>query len=367
MLSNLYKINWLFIFLILVLTFIGFMALYSAAGANFDLWAKKQALKFSISFVLLFIIAFIDMRIWFKYAYQIFALSLLLLFSVEIFGTFGLGARRWIKIFNISIQPSELVKVTLILFLAKYYQNLRYDRIHLKMELIIPIISVILPCFLVLIQPDLGTAVLIFLLGVIIIFLAGIRIWKFMLSFIIGVIMMPIMWIYVLKDYQKLRLKSFLNPELDPLGTGYHLIQSKIALGSGGLYGKGFLKGTQAYLNYLPEKQTDFIFTLIGEEFGFIGTIFILLLYIVMIAICFYISFKSFSKFGRLVSLGIGTNLFLYVIFNTAMVTGLMPVVGVPLPLLSYGGSVMFSVMISFGLLMNTNIYNYQDKILRND
>ena len=361
MLSKFYNINWLFIFLIIVLALVGFIALYSAADGNFDLWAKKQIIRFIVSLFLLFMIAFFDIRFWYKHAYLIFLLSLLLLISVEVFGIFGFGAKRWIKIYNISIQPSELVKVTLILFLARYYHDLRYDRIHLLRELIIPLIGIILPFIFVLFQPDLGTSIMILFLGVIIIFLAGVRIWKFVLSFFLTLILMPLIWKFVLKSYQKTRLVSFLNPESDPLGAGYHLIQSKIALGSGGLYGKGFLNGSQSYLNYLPEKQTDFIFTLVGEEFGFIGTIFILSIYLFLILTCFYISFRSVSKFGRLIALGVGTNIFLYIVSNTAMVTGLMPIVGVPLPLLSYGGSVLVSTMISFGLLMNVNIY-YREK-----
>ena len=362
MLKKIYSTNWLFIFLVTILAFIGFIALYSASDSNFDLWTKKQMIRYGFSILLLFFISFLDIRFLYRNAYIIFILTLLLLLSVEFFGIFGGGSTRWIRIFNFSIQPSELVKVSLILFLARYYHDLRYDRIYYIRKLIIPLAGILFPFILIMMQPDLGTAVILFLLGIIIMFLAGVRVWKFVLSFSITLILMPTIWKYFLEDYQKKRLISFLNPESDPLGAGYHLIQSKIALGSGGLSGKGYLKGSQSYLEYLPEKQTDFIFTHIGEEFGFIGTMFVLSLYSMIILICFYIAFKSLSTFGRILSLGVGTNLFLYVICNTAMVIGLMPVVGVPLPLLSYGGSVMFSIMISFGLLMNIDINHRQKR-----
>ena len=361
MLKKIYSINWLLIFLITILAFIGFIALYSASDSNFELWTKKQIIRFVISIFLLFLISLLDIRFFYKNAYLIFILTLFLLLSVEFFGIFGGGSTRWIRIFNLSIQPSELVKVSLILFLARYYHDLRYDRIHYIRVHIIPLIGILFPFILIILQPDLGTALILLLLGITLMFLVGVKIWKFILSFFMVLVLMPTIWRYVLEDYQKKRLISFINPESDPLGAGYHLIQSKIALGSGGLYGKGFLKGSQSYLEYLPEKQTDFIFTHIGEEFGFIGTMFVLSLYSSIILICFYIAVKSLSTFGRILSVGVGINLFLYVICNTAMVIGLMPVVGVPLPLLSYGGSVMISIMISFGLLLNIDL-NYRQK-----
>ncbi len=348
--------------LLVMISSVGFLALYSAAEGSFDPWSKKQIIRFLISLVLLLFISLVDIRLWYKYSYHIFFLSLLLLIGVEIFGTFGLGAKRWIRIFSFSIQPSELIKVAIILSLAKYYNELRYDRIGWIRNTIIPTFIIIIPFFFVIIQPDLGTAAMILILGALIMFIAGVKIWKFITVLILSGISFPLIWNLILENYQKKRILSFLNPESDPLGSGYHLIQSKIALGSGGVYGKGYLKGSQAYLDFLPEKQTDFIFTLIGEEFGFIGTIFILILYIIIILICFYIAYRNFSIFGRLVSIGVGINIFLYVIFNTSMVTGLMPVVGVPLPLISYGGTVMLSTMISFGFLLNASIHEQQNK-----
>ncbi len=357
---NFYKIkniNLLFIFIIILLSLIGMAGLYSAAAGNFDLWAKKHILRFLISLILLFLISSIDIKYIYKYSYIFFFLSLLLLFSVEIFGIFGKGAERWIQIFGISIQPSEIIKVTIILALAKFYHDLRFDRIGYIHNLFFPITIIVIPFILTTIQPDLGTSITILLLGICLMFIAGVKIWKFVLGLLIMIISYPFIWNSI-KPYQQKRILSFLNPESDPMGQGYQLIQSKIALGSGSLGGKGFLEGTQSYLEYLPAKQTDFIFTLIGEEFGFIGTIFIILLYFALILIAFYISIKCIHVFGKILSLGVALNLFLNMIFNMSMVTGLLPVVGIPLPLLSYGGTAMLSIMISFGLLLNVDLHH---------
>ena len=354
-LLKLKKINLLFIFIIIVLALIGTAGLYSAGDANFDLWAKKHIFRFFIFLIIIFFICIIDIKFFYKYAYYLFFISLLLLVSVEIIGTLGKGAERWINIFGFSVQPSELIKINIILALAKFYNDLRFDRIGKIHNSFVPLLFIFIPATLVLLQPDLGTAVTIILLGIFIMFQSGVRIWKFFLSFTISIFSFPFFW-QSIKPYQQKRILSFLNPESDPLGQGYQLIQSKIALGSGGFSGKGFLEGTQSYLQYLPEKQTDFIFTLIGEEFGFIGTIFIISLFFLIISICFYISIKSNHIFGRLLSLGIGTNIFIYVIMNISMVSGLMPVVGIPLPLVSYGGSAMLSIMISIGLVLNMEL-----------
>jgi len=358
--SKIININVLFLFIVILLSFIGMAALYSAAAGNFDPWSKKHIIRFTISLILLFLVSLIDIKYVYKHSYTLFFLTLLLLFSVEIFGIFGKGATRWIQIFGVSIQPSEIVKVSIILALAKFYHNLRFDRIGKIHNLFFPMMIIIIPFTLTVIQPDLGTSLSILMLGVGMMFIAGVKIWKFVVGLSIMVISYPFFWNSI-KLYQQKRILSFLNPESDPLGQGYQLIQSKIALGSGSLTGKGFLEGTQSYLEYLPEKQTDFIFTLIGEEFGFIGTIYIVFLYSLLILIAFYISIKSIHIFGRIISLGVALNLFIYVVLNMAMVTGLMPVVGIQLPLLSYGGTAMLSVMISFGLLLNVDLhYNYQ-------
>ncbi len=361
MLEKIKKINILFIFIILLLAVIGSGALYSAAGGSFDPWAKKHIIRFCVFFILIFIVSLINLKYLYRYAYIFFILSLLLLGLVEILGTFGLGAKRWIYLYGFSIQPSELIKITLIVALARYYHDLKHEKISHIYTVIFPIIIIIIPFILIVLQPDLGTSLMFLLLGVIIMFVAGVRLWKFFSGFIILLISFPFLW-NNLESYQKKRVFSFLNPESDPLGQGYQLIQSKIALGSGGLTGKGFLKGTQSYLEYLPEKQTDFIFTLIGEEFGFIGTSFIIVLFIFLVLIPYYISFRSNSFFGKILSIGISTNMFLYVVSNMSMVVGLMPVVGIPLPLLSYGGTAMLSVMISFGILMNVCVHEKIEK-----
>ena len=353
--KNIYNLNFLVIFLIILLVVTGTAALYSAADGNLHPWALKHIIRFVILFSIMIIISLIDIKLIFKYSYIFFIICLALLILVEITGTFGKGAERWIKILGVSIQPSEIIKVGIILSLAKYYHGIKFENLGNISLLLVPSLIIAIPFFLVVIQPDLGTSLSILLLGIIVMFTSGVKIWKFILGIVLSIISIPFLLNYI-KPYQKKRIFSFLNPESDPLGQGYQLIQSKIALGSGGFTGKGFLQGTQSYLEYLPEKQTDFIFTLIGEEFGFIGAMFILFLFLILIIICFYVGLKSYHIFGRIVSLGIASNLFLYVLLNMSMVTGLMPVVGIPLPLLSYGGTAMLSIMISFGLLLNIDI-----------
>ena len=360
--NKIINLNFFFIFIIIILTIIGVAGLYSAADGNFNPWAINHILRFLVLMILMIILSLIDIKYIFKYAYICFFISLLLLLSVELIGTFGKGAERWIKIFGVSIQPSEIIKITIIMSLAKYYHNLKFDKISYLTNLIFPSFIILCPFILVVIQPDLGTSLSILLLGIMIMFISGVRIWKFILGTFISIASIPLI-LNIIQPYQKQRILSFLNPEMDPLGQGYQLIQSKIALGSGGVVGKGFLKGSQSYLEYLPEKQTDFIFTLIGEEFGFLGTIFILILFLLLILICFYISIKSYHLFGRIICLGVASNLFLYVLLNMSMVTGLMPIVGIPLPLLSYGGTAMLSIMISFGLLLNVDIHYNKKKI----
>ncbi len=361
--NNFNKLNFLLIFLILLISCIGFAALYSAADGNFHPWSIRHLVRFSALFIFMLLIALIDIKLIYKYAYLFLLLCLILLLSVEVIGSLGKGAERWIKIFGISIQPSEIIKIGILLSLAKYYNNIKYENIGNIIYLFFPILIIGIPFVLTLLQPDLGTALTILILGIMVMFISGVKIWKFIVGSVSVLVSIPFLWNYI-KPYQQKRILSFLNPENDPLGQGYQLIQSKIALGSGGFAGKGFLQGTQSYLEFLPEKQTDFIFTLIGEEFGFIGTIFVLFLFSLIILICFYISFRSFHIFGRVLSLGIACNIFLYVLLNMSMVTGLMPVVGIPLPLISYGGTAMLAVMISFGLLLNIDI-NYNNKKLK--
>jgi len=357
-------LNYLLIFLLILLSFIGAAGLYSAADGSYQPWASRHLIRFYVFLLMAIVISIIDIKLIYKYCYLFFIISLLLLISVEIIGVLGKGATRWIRIFGLSVQPSELVKITIILALAKFYHDIKFENVKKISYLFFPFLILIIPFIFVLIQPDLGTALSIIMLGIFILFLAGIRVWKFILGFIATVISIPIILQFI-KPYQKERIISFLNPEYDPLGQGYQLIQSKIALGSGGATGKGFLQGTQSYLEYLPEKQTDFIFTLIGEEFGFLGTIFIISLFILLIAVCYFISIKCFHSFGKILVLGVASNIFIYVFMNIAMVSGLLPVVGIPLPLISYGGSVMLSIMISMGLILNVDL-NYNLKKLNN-
>ena len=273
------NLNYLLIFLLILLSFIGAAGLYSAAEGSYQPWTSRHLIRFYIFLIMAVIISVIDIKIIYKYSYLLFILSLVLLISVEIIGVLGKGATRWIKIFGFSIQPSELVKVTIILALAKFYHDLKFENIKKISFLFFPFLILTIPFIFVVMQPDLGTSLSILILGVFILFLAGIRLWKFLLGFTVIIISIPL-FLRFIKPYQRDRVISFLDPESDPLGQGYQLIQSKIALGSGGGTGKGFLQGTQSYLEYLPEKQTDFIFTLIGEEFGFLGTIFIIFLFI---------------------------------------------------------------------------------------
>ena len=358
------NLNYLLIFLLILLSFIGAAGLYSAAEGSYQPWTSRHLIRFYIFLIMAVIISVIDIKIIYKYSYLLFILSLVLLISVEIIGVLGKGATRWIKIFGFSIQPSELVKVTIILALAKFYHDLKFENIKKISFLFFPFLILTIPFIFVVIQPDLGTSLSILILGIFILFLAGIRLWKFLLGFTVIIISIPL-FLRFIKPYQRDRVISFLDPESDPLGQGYQLIQSKIALGSGGGTGKGFLQGTQSYLEYLPEKQTDFIFTLIGEEFGFLGTIFIIFLFILLIGVCYFISIKCFHVFGRIIALGVASNIFIYVFMNIAMVSGLMPVVGIPLPLISYGGSVMLSIMISIGLVLNVEL-NYNLKKFNN-
>jgi len=356
------NLNYLLIFLLILLSFIGAAGLYSAADGSYQPWASKHLLRFYFFLLFAIIISLIDIKLIYKYTYLIFFLSLALLISVEIIGVIGKGATRWIRFLGFSIQPSEIVKITIILALAKFYHNLRFENIKQIRNLYFPFLIIVIPFVFVAMQPDLGTSLSILLLGVFILFLVGIRIWKFLLGFLVTIISIPIILQFI-KPYQRNRIISFLNPDSDPLGQGYQLIQSKIALGSGGATGKGFLQGTQSYLEYLPEKQTDFIFTLIGEEFGFIGSMFIIFIFILLISVCYFISLKSFHIFGRILAFGVASNIFIYVFMNVAMVSGLMPVVGIPLPLISYGGSVMLSIMISIGLVLNVDLNHNLKKI----
>ncbi len=343
--------NWGLLLLLCAIAGIGFAMLYSAANGHWEPWASKQVVRFAVAVVLMMAVATVDLRFWLRSAYAIYAGALLLLVAVELRGAVGMGAQRWIDLGVIQLQPSELTKIALILVLARYFSGLTAEEVGRPTRLLVPALLVLTPAALVLKQPDLGTAMMLVAGGGAMFFLAGVRWWKFAAVIAAGGGIIPIAWRF-LRDYQKNRIYTFLDPESDPLGAGYHSLQSKIAIGSGGTFGKGFLMGSQAHLSFLPEKQTDFIFTMLAEEFGLIGGLALLGLYTLVFAYGFAIAFRSRSLFGRLLALGVTVNVFLYVFINTAMVMGLIPVVGVPLPLISYGGTAMLTVMYGFGLMM---------------
>ena len=347
--------SWSFLLIITAVACLGFAMLYSAADGNTDPWMSRQAARFAAGLCVLIAVALINFRFWLRYAYLLYGIAFLLLIYVEIAGHIGMGAQRWIAIGPVQIQPSEMMKIALILALARYFHGLSYEDIGKPHYLIIPTLMVFVPAGLVLMQPDLGTAGMLLLGGALLFFAAGARLWKFGLVALAGVSSVPIGWNF-LHDYQKDRIFTFLNPESDPLGAGYHILQSKIALGSGGLFGRGFLQGPQSHLSFLPERQTDFIFTMLAEELGMVGGLVLLGLYTLMIGYGMAIALRSRNQFGRLVAIGLSGNLFLYVFINMAMVMGLIPVVGVPLPLISYGGTAMLTVLAGFGIIMSVYI-----------
>lgn len=350
----------LLILLILAILGVGLVALYSAAGGDFDRWAKMQFIRFLPLFAGMFVIAFIHMKWWYWAAYPLWGLGIILLLFVEITGHVGMGAQRWINLGFMNLQPSELMKIAVVIALARYYHDLTLTKTRQYTALIWPSVLMGVPMVLVMVQPDLGTALMIGIAGAAVLFAAGVRMRLFAIG-IVGVIaLIPVAYHYILKDYQRKRVDTFLDPSSDPMGAGYHITQSKIAIGSGGVDGKGFLEGTQARLNFLPEKQTDFIFTLWAEEWGMIGCLVILTLYIATFAIGFIYAMQARHMFAKLMVLGLTMNLSLYVIINTAMVMGLMPVVGVPLPLISYGGSAMLAALICYGLIINAKIHRGQ-------
>ncbi|PJI42340.1 rod shape-determining protein RodA [Ferrovibrio sp.] len=349
-------INWGLVLLITVIASLGFTALYSAAGGDIDPWADRQMARFVIGIVIMVVIAVTDIRVWMRLSYVVYALGVILLIAVELVGRVGMGAQRWLDLGVLHIQPSEIMKIALVLTLARYFHGLSYEDIGRIRWLVIPLAVVVVPVGLVIKQPDLGTAMLLLASSGAVFFFTGVRAWKFLLVIAGGGGALPIAWNF-LHDYQKRRVFTFMNPEEDPLGSGYHILQSKIALGSGGFSGKGFMQGTQSHLSFLPEKQTDFIFTMFAEEHGLIGALVLIALYILLIAYGYAIALRSRSQYGRLLAGGLTTMLFLYVFINIAMVSGLVPVVGVPLPLFSYGGTAMMTLLVGIGLLVNVYVH----------
>jgi rod shape determining protein RodA len=345
-----------YLFLVLTLCGFGFMMLYSAARGEVSPWADRQFIRFLVLLPVMLFIAITDIRIWYRHAYLLYGFGILGLVGVEIAGFVGMGAQRWIKIGGFTFQPSELMKVLLVLALARYFHALHMNNVGRLVFLIVPGALVGLPAGLVLIQPNLGTATIILLTGAGVMFMAGIGWKKFLAVGIVVAACLPFAW-GSLHDYQKQRVYTFLDPESDPLGSGYNIMQSKIAIGSGELHGKGFLQGSQSQLSFLPEKETDFIFTMLAEEFGFLGGLTVMLLYMTLIITGFIIAIHSMSFFGKLIASGISIILFIHMFINMAMVMGLIPVVGVPLPMLSYGGSSLISIMIAVGFVLSVHVH----------
>jgi rod shape determining protein RodA len=313
-------------------------------------------MRFAGAMALMLTVALIHPKVWLGLAWPIYAVALLLLVAVDLVGKVGMGAQRWLVLGPIQIQPSEIAKVAVILMLARYYSGLKAGQAGQFLYVLPPVAIILAPVALVMVQPDLGTAMMVLLGGAALLFVAGVRIWMFIVAGVGAIASLPIAWT-LMHEYQRKRVLTFLDPDRDPLGAGYHITQSKIAIGSGGVFGKGFLKGTQSSLNFLPEKQTDFIFTTFVEEWGIVGAAVLLALFALVLVWGFSIALRSQHHFGRLLAMGVTAMMFLYVFINTAMVMGLLPVVGVPLPLVSNGGTAMLSVMFACGLLIGVNVY----------
>jgi rod shape determining protein RodA len=355
------EIDWTLCLVLCLIAGTGALMLFSIAGGSWEPWADKHLLRFGIYFVMMIILSMVDLRVWFSMAYPVYGIALLLLVAVEAVGDVSLGAQRWLQLGPLRFQPSEIMKIGVVLALARYYHGLSADSARLSWKLLIPVALIGAPTLLVAHQPDLGTAVLIALPGLAVMVLAGLSLRLIIAGIVAALAALPPFIFFVLHDYQRNRILTFMDPEKDPSGNGYHIMQSKIALGSGGLMGKGFGLGSQSQLNFLPEKQTDFIFATLAEEFGFIGCFSVLFLYGVAIFMALRIASISHSHFGRLSAAGVTATFALYVLINGAMVMGMAPVVGVPMPMLSYGGTVMLTVMVGFGLVQAVRVHRYTE------
>ena len=355
--------NWPLVVLVTAVASVGFLMLYSIAGGNLDTWARPQMERFGVGLVLMFIVAMIPIWFWRSMAGVAYLVAFILLLIVEFFGAVGMGAQRWIDLGFIRLQPSEMMKFTLVMVLAAYYDWLEPKRVSHPLYVLIPVFLIVVPTVLVLMQPNLGTSVMLILGGATVMFAAGVSLWYFAgvialgVSAVVGVFTLRGTPWQFLHDYQYARIDTFLDPSADPLGAGYNIIQAKIALGSGGWSGKGFMQGTQSRLNFLPEKHTDFIFTTLAEEFGFVGAFSLLGLYALIIGFCLVAAFQNRDRFSALLIVGVAANFFFYIAVNLSMVMGMAPVVGVPLPLLSYGGSAMMVLLVGFGLVQSAHVH----------
>ena len=350
------SIDYLLIIIILILGITSSFAMYSTDGGEFLYHTKSHILRFGIFFVLFLVLSFVQTKVWHRIGYIFYLVILFMLFWALYFGVTASGSQRWISLYVFNLQPSELMKIAIIISFAKFYHRTKSMEVNRIKNVVQPLVALTIPIFLVIAQPDLGTAILIAGTGISVMWLSGLKLKYFIYSLLILMVTAPFA-ISLLKPYQKLRVLTFFNPDRDPLGAGYQIIQSKIAVGSGGLAGKGFLKGTQSYLEFLPEKHTDFIFTLFSEEFGFVGSIFLLILYVILIYRIILIGFKSRNYFGKLYCFGFASAIFIYVMVNMSMVLGILPIVGSPLPIMSYGGSSMLATMIGLSIVMGCKIY----------
>ncbi|MGL4236127.1 rod shape-determining protein RodA [Tabrizicola sp.] len=356
-------LNWPLVLLVTAVASVGFLMLYSIAGGRLDTWARPQMERFAVGMILMFVVAMIPIWFWRSMAGIAYLVAFVLLLFVEFFGDVGMGAQRWIDFGFIRLQPSEMMKFTLVMVLAAYYDWLDPRRLSRPLYVLIPVLLIVVPTVLVLLQPNLGTALMLILAGATVMFAAGVSLWYFGAVIALGVA--AVVGVFTLRgtpwqflhDYQYARIDTFLDPGADPLGAGYNIIQAKIALGSGGWSGKGFMQGTQSRLNFLPEKHTDFIFTTLAEEFGFIGAFSLLALYALIIGFCLVAAFQNRDRFSALLIVGVAANFFFYIAVNLSMVMGLAPVVGVPLPLLSYGGSAMMVLLVGFGLVQSAHVH----------
>ena len=355
--EKLFELNWLLPVLIFVVGLIGVTMIYSATGGVWDLGASKHLMRLVVGMVFMLIIAVTNIRVWMALAYPAYLIALALLIGVEFFGVSVNGSQRWLDLGITRMQPSEFMKMAMVLALARFYHDLPQWRVSKPVGIFVASTIVFVPVLFILRQPDLGTSLLLIATGIVLIFLAGINWRVIMTAAVASAVTIPVFFFYGLKDYQKERVLTFLDPERDPTGASYHIIQSKIALGSGGIDGKGFLQGTQASLNYVPENRTDFVFTVIGEEFGLIGGLGTMAVYILIISVCFWLANQCRTVFSRMLILGLISTFALYIFINLAMVMGLAPVVGVPLPLISYGGTVMFTVMAGFGMILSAHLH----------
>ena len=356
-------INWPLVLLITAVCCIGFLMLYSVAGGRMDTWAEPQMIRFAVGMVIMLGLAFVPMWFWRGISVAAYVVCFLMLVAVDLFGVIGMGAQRWIDIGPIRIQPSELMKIAVVLLLAAYYDWLPLNRVSRPLWVIVPVVLILAPTALVLMQPDLGTSIMLIAGGGIVMFAAGVSLWYFgaVIGAAVGLVVAVMRsrgtdW-QLLRDYQFRRIDTFLDPTSDPLGAGYNIIQSQIALGSGGLSGRGFMQGTQSRLNFLPEKHTDFIFTVLSEEFGFIGASSLLVLYMLILGFCLYSALSNRDRFASLITIGISATFFLYFSINMATVMGLLPAKGSPLPLVSYGGTSLMILMLGFGLVQSAHVH----------